>query len=79
MHLKGPQRLSNFEAFSGQKLDNMTLFQVHRIDIFGCLQFASQICPPVFPREIPNCHNIHEFPMAIAGASLSPTGKGGAH
>jgi hypothetical protein len=70
---------SMFDTFNAQELNNMTLFQVHQIGTFDYLQFISQLGPPVIPREMPNCHSIHEFPMAIAGAGLSPAGKGEAH
>jgi hypothetical protein len=61
---------------------NLVLLRCSRyieLAFFCCLQFVPQICLPVFLREIPNYHNIHEFPMAIAGPSLSLTGKGKAH
>jgi hypothetical protein len=70
---------SKFEIFNAQELDDMTLFQVHRIGNFDYSQFMSRVCPLVFPREIPNCHSIHEFLMAIAGPSFSPAGKGETH
>jgi hypothetical protein len=70
---------SKFEIFNAQELDDMTLFQVHRLALFGYLQFVSRPCPSVFPRENQNYHGVHEYPMAVAGARLSPARKEEGH
>jgi hypothetical protein len=62
-----------------QELDEVTLLRLHRSDSFQLSTMCIAAWPPFFPGKIPNCHSIHQFPVAIDGPTLNPPGTGEDH
>jgi hypothetical protein len=58
-----------------QELDDMTLLRVHQIDTFRLFITYISEMPASFSQGNPKLSRIQEFPVAIAGASLSPARK----
>jgi hypothetical protein len=53
-----------------QKLDDVTLLEFHRSDLFNLSPFTSSLCLPFLPGKIPDFCAIHESQVTIDGCGL---------
>jgi hypothetical protein len=54
-----------FETFEVQKVNDMTVLQFHQSGPFELFTIYTSGMPAIFPVEIPNCHSMHQFRLAL--------------